>query len=181
MTGAVKHGERGAWVLVEQLPSPAVADTGVLSSGHEQRWPSVWSLLLRWRNEFPPLTDPCKCGRVGQRASGFDVPLVSIQVLGSLDREVVAELGAAVAARTDHDIVFRHVVDAWQQRAQQCQSDYLLRPSAGDRLRKVGTRRVSGDQHRFVANDSVDERQQDFEDIVSTSDRFWSDGASHTR
>ncbi len=132
-------------------------------------------------DEFPLLTDPCKSGLVGQLASGLDVPLVPIQRLGRLNGEVVAELVIAELARTDDDLVCGHVVDACQQRAQQRQPDCLLRSLAGDRLRVVPAGRVSGHQQRLVADDSVDERQQDIEDVVRTSDRLGSGGPPHAR
>ena len=37
MTGPVEHGERGAWVLLEQVPGTGIADRGVLASSHKKR------------------------------------------------------------------------------------------------------------------------------------------------
>src|SRR4051794_2100898 len=106
MTSPVQHGEGRARVLVEQLPGPGVADRGVLASGHQQGRASVWSLVPGPCSELPPLTDACHCGLVGAPGSRFDVPLVALQSLLCLDREVVTEVGVADRARAVADFVF---------------------------------------------------------------------------
>lgn len=75
----------------------------------------------------------------------------------------------------------RHIVQVFHQRTDQRQSDHLIRTPVGDGPGIVSAGGMTDDQQFPITNHTVDQSEQEVEDIVGAIDRVRRRRTSHTR
>jgi hypothetical protein len=175
MTGAVEHGERSPWIVLEQIPMAGVPHHGVLASGDDKDGAGVRRAPFGAAAEQPVLADPIESGFVDQAKGGDDVLLEPLQRGLRLHDKVVAEHALLIRAerlvrirRGLQDLVRRKVPNVLPQRTDQREPCHLLRAPAGDGSGIVRSGGMAYEPEWPITDHTVYEREQKVQNVVGT-------------